>query len=383
LLPTQPSAPKKAKVLHLITRLPVGGAEKVLVDIVRRLDPARYESLVCCIQAKGELAAEIEKSGVRVLCLDRMRSKRFDWGAVRDLIRLLRTQRIALVHSHLYHANLYGRIAAFLSGVPAIATVHNVYARRKFHRKLLNKLLSRASARVIAVSDDIREDLVKHDGIDPEKVSVVRNGIDVHRVDTALTREQARARLGVRDDELLIGCVGRLEEQKGHRFLLEACAALKDDLGERLRLLVVGDGRLRQDLEHQAATLGVGATVSFLGTRHDVPEILRALDIYVMPSLWEGLSIAMLEAMAAGVAVVISDVSGVSQALGNNEHGIRVAPGNAAALVDAIRSLAGQPSRRRALGMSARERVKAEFSINAMMSQLTSIYEHALARAHA
>ena len=107
----------------------------MLVDVVRRLDPERYESLVCCIQAKGELAAEFEKAGVRVLCLDRMRSKRFDWRAVRDLARLLRAERIALLHSHLYHANLYGRIAAFLAGVPAIATVHNVYARRKFHRK--------------------------------------------------------------------------------------------------------------------------------------------------------------------------------------------------------------------------------------------------------
>jgi len=382
-LPRPPSTPLKARILHLITRLPVGGAEKVLVDVVRKLNPERYESLVCCIQAKGELATELEKAGVRVLCLDRMRSKRFDWNAVRDLARLLRSERIALVHSHLYHANLYGRIAAFFSGVPAIATVHNVYARRKFHRKLLNRLLSRASARVIAVSEDIRDDLVKHDGIDRKKVSVVHNGIDVRRLDTELTREQARARLGVLEDELLIGCVGRLEEQKGHRFLLEACAALKSIPGSRLRLLLVGDGRLRQDLEHRAVALGVAASVSFLGTRHDVPEILRALDIYVMPSLWEGLSIAMLEAMAAGIAVVISDVSGVSQALGNNEHGIRVPPGNAAALADAIRSLAGQPGRRRLLGLSARQRVQAEFSIDAMMAQLTSIYENALAGRHA
>jgi sugar transferase (PEP-CTERM/EpsH1 system associated) len=383
-LPLLPrSAPPKARILHLITRLPVGGAEKVLVDVVRRLDPERYESLVCCIQAKGELAAELEKSGVRVVCLDRMRSKRFDWGAVRDLARLLRAERIALLHSHLYHANLYGRIAAFLAGVPAIATVHNVYARRKFHRKLLNRLLSRASARVIAVSEEIREDLVKHDGIDPKKVSVVHNGIDVRRVDTVLTREQARARLGVLDDELLIGCVGRLEEQKGHRFLLEACATLKNDPGNRLRLLVVGDGRLRQDLEHRAAALGVGASVSFLGTRHDVPEILRALDIYVMPSLWEGLSIAMLEAMAAALPIVISDVSGTAQALGDNEHGVLVPPGDAAALAEALRSLAREPGRRRALAMSARQRVQERFSIDAMMSQLASIYDDALAGRHA
>src|SRR5262245_5108589 len=154
----QASVTRKARILHLITRLPVGGAEKVLVDVVRGLDPGRYESLVCCIQAKGELAAEIEKLGVSVLCLGRMQSKRFDWRAVRDLMRLLQGERIALVHSHLYHANLYGRIAAFLAGVPAVATVHNVYTQSKFHRRLLNRLLSRASARVVAVSEAIRDD---------------------------------------------------------------------------------------------------------------------------------------------------------------------------------------------------------------------------------
>ena len=365
----------------MITRLPVGGAEKVLIDVVRRLDPKRYESVVCCIQAKGELAAQIEAMGVPLICLDRMQSTRFDWAAVRDLMRLMRSEHISLVHSHLYHANLYGRIAAFRAGVPAVATVHNVYTRTKFHRRLLNRLLSRASARVIAVSEAIRDDLVAHDGIAPRKVTVIHNGIDVRRVETSMTREQARAALRIKDDELAIGCVGRLEEQKGHRFLLEACAKLGNDpdLKHRLRILMVGDGRLRGALERLAGALGLASSVSFLGTRQDVPEILRALDIYAMPSLWEGLSIAMLEAMAAGLAVVISDVSGVSQALGNNEHGIRVPPGDSTALADAIRSLAAQPGRRRALGTSARERVKAEFSIEAMMSQLGSVYDDALA----
>lgn len=372
---------RKARVLHLITQLPVGGAERVLVDVVRRLDRERFESLVCCIQAKGELAAEIDKLGVRSLCLGRMQSKRFDWRAVRDLVRLLREERIALVHSHLYHANLYGRIAAFLAGVPAVVTVHNVYTRTKFHRRLLNRLLVRGTARVIAVSEAIRDDLVAHDRIDPRRIAVVHNGIDVRRIDSSLTREQARAGLGLSADELALGCIGRLEEQKGHRFLLEACALLGQDLapGARLRLLVVGDGRLRKDLENRAAELGIARWVSFLGTRHDVADILRALDLYVMPSLWEGLSIAMLEAMAAGLPVVISDVSGVAQAVGNNEYGIRIAPGDAPALAAAIRSLAGQPGLRRALGIAARERVQASFSIDAMMAQLNSIYDDAIA----
>jgi len=364
----------RARILHLITRLPIGGAERLLVDVVRRLDPARFDSVVCCIQDKGALADELEGAGFTVHNLDRMQSKRFDWRAVRDLARLIRSERIALVHSHLYHANLYGRIAAWLAGVPAVATVHNVYTRSKLHRRLLNRFLSRRSARVIAVSGEVRDDLVGRDGIDPRRVATIHNGIDLGRVESALTREQARARLGIPENAIAIGCIGRLEEQKGHRFLLEACARLAD-----IRLLVAGDGRLRQDLESQAAALGIASRTAFLGARSDVADILRALDISVMPSLWEGLSIAMLEAMAAGLPLVISDVSGVAQAFGEEDCGIRVPPRDVAALARAIQDLAQSPERRRKLGEAGRRRVRAEFDIEVMIRRLTAVYEDACA----
>jgi len=364
----------RARILHLITRLPIGGAERLLVDVVRRLDPARFDSVVCCIQAKGALADELEGAGVAVHCLNRMRSKRFDWGAVRDLRRLIRSERIALVHSHLYHANLYGRIAAWLAGVPAVATVHNVYTRSKLHRRLLNRFLSRKSVRVIAVSGEVRDDLVGRDGIDPRRVATIHNGIDLGRVESALTREQARARLGIPAGAIAIGCIGRLEEQKGHRFLLEACAQLPG-----IRLLIAGDGRLRQDLESRAAALDIASRTTFLGARSDVADILRALDICVMPSLWEGLSIAMLEAMAAGLPLVISDVSGVAQAFGEEDCGIRVPPRDVAALAQAMQDLAQSPERRRALGEAGRRRVRAEFDIEVMIRRLTAVYEDACA----
>ena len=364
-----------ARILHLITRLPIGGAERLLVDVVRRLDPARFESLVCCIQEKGPLAEELESAGIRVVCLNRMQSKRFDWGAVRDLARLLRSEGIALMHSHLYHANLYGRLAAWRAGVPAVATVHNVYTRSKLHRRLLNRFLARKSARVIAVSAEVRDDLVGRDGIDPRRVATIHNGIDLRRVDTPLTREQARARLGLPADAIAIGCIGRLEEQKGHRYLLEACTKLP----QPFHVIIAGDGRLRRELERRAAELGVAAQVSFLGARSDVAEILRALDIYVMPSLWEGLSLAMLEAMAAGLPLVISDVSGVAQAFGDEECGVRVPPRDAAALAQAIRDLAQSPERRQRLGDAGRRRVRAEFDIEVMIRRLSAVYEEACA----
>ncbi len=370
------------RVLHLITRLPVGGAEKLLVEIVHRLDRSRYDSIVCCIQEKGELAVELEASGVPVLCLHRMQSKGFDVGAIVSLVGLLRRNQIGLVHSHLYHANLYGRLAALVAGVPAVATVHNTYAQRKLHRRIFNNLLSRVSAQVIAVSEEIRRDLLQYDWIAPDRIATIPNGIDVGRIETRMTRQQARERLGIADNELAIGCVGRLEEQKGHRYLLEALAMLNRDrkLAGRFRLVLVGDGRLQRDLKDRASSLGVSEWTSFLGTRRDIAEILKSLDIFVMPSLWEGFSVAMLEAMAAGLPVVISDVGGVSQTLGENEYGIKVPAGNAAELASAIRLLAEDPDGRASLGRSARKRVLAKFSIDVMMAALDRVYEEALGK---
>jgi glycosyltransferase involved in cell wall biosynthesis len=370
------------RVLHLITRLPVGGAERLLVDVVRGLDRGRFESLVCCIQEKGPLAAELERFGVPVFCLDRMRSKRFDLPAVRDLARLLRRERIDVMHSHLYHANLYGRLAARLAGVPAIATVHNTYTRVKLHRRLLNRLLTGKRSHVVAVSEDVRRDLVKYDGIPQDRIAVIHNGIDVSRVQSSLSREQARAQLGIAGDAIAVGCVARLEEQKGHRFLLEALALLNEAPrgAPRFTLLLAGDGRLRAELERRAAALGVAAQTRFLGTRSDVADVLRALDVYAMPSLWEGLSIAMLEAMAAGLPIVISDVSGVAQVIGNDEYGLRVPAGDPAALAQAIRALADHPEKRAALGAAARERVIAKFSMQAMLGELSRLYEEVSSR---
>lgn len=369
------------RVLHLITRLPVGGAERLLVDVVRNLEPGRFESLVCCIQEKGALAAELEAAGVAVHCLDRMQTKRFDWGAVSAIKHLLRRERIDLVHCHLYHANLYGRIAAWLAGVPAVVSVHNTYTRVKLHRRLLNRLLARVTARIIAVSDETRRDILRYDGVPDEKVVTIYNGIDVRRVASGLTRAQARQRLGIGEQSIAVGCVGRLEEQKGHRFLFEALAILGREappLAARIRTLVVGDGRLRGQLEDQVRALALEPRVTFLGTRSDVPDILKALDLYVMPSRWEGLSIAMLEAMAAELAVIISDVGGVGRVLGNDEFGLRVPPADPRRLAQAIRDLAEQPARREALGRAARQRVVDAFSAEAMIAAISRTYEEAV-----
>lgn len=371
----------KKRILHLITRLPVGGAEHLLASIVRQLDTDRFESLVCCIQDRGELAERIEANGIEVLCLDR-KGKRFSLGTVLALARLMREQRIDLVHCHLYHANLYGRLAAKLAGIPAIATVHNTYVRRKWHRSLLNRWLGRGRGVVIAVSAEARNDVIEHDRLDPGRVLLLTNGIDLARVDTPLSREAAKQRLGYAADDFLIGCVGRLEEQKGHAIIIQALALMlataPAELGRRLRLLIVGEGRLRGELERVAAAAGVTDKLRLAGSRSDVAEILRSLDLYVMPSLWEGLSLAMLEAMAAGLPVIISDVGGAAEVLGAGEFGVRVPPGDIAALARAMTSLAQDTAERQRLGVAARNRVRDHYDLRERVARLEAVYESLL-----
>jgi len=367
----------RQRVLQLITRLPIGGAERLIADTVRKLDRTRYDPVVCCIQARGEMATEIERTGVPVICLERMQSKRFDWRAVSMLEHLLRSERIALMHAHLYHANLYGRLACLRARVPAVVSVHNTYTAPKLHRRLINRLLARGTKRVIAVSEDIKRDLMRHDGIPAERIAVIANGVDFSRLSSPLSRAQARHRLGIDEATLAIGCVARLEEQKGIRFLLEAMAELRD---LPVRLFLIGDGRLRGELEQRAASLRVSEFSSFLGMRADVPDILPALDLYAMPSLWEGLSIALLEAMAAALPVVATDVGGVRQVLGEDACGLRVSPGNAGELARAIRQLAVSPERRAALGERARRRALERFSLDATLAALTRVYDEALQR---
>ena len=372
----------KTRILHLITRLPVGGAERLLVSTLANLDSTRFESIVCCIQDRGELADEVEALSIPVVALGLMRTKRFDLKIVPALLDLIKKYRIDIVHSHLYHANLYGRLAAKRAQVPSIISIHNTYVLRKWYRHLINRLLSRSTARIVAVSEDIRRDVVRFDKVPEEKIVTLPNGIDLDRVRTELTRDEARARLGYDHASFLIGVVGRLEQQKGHIHLIRSFASLvrHEDTGtqKNLRLLIVGDGRLRKDLEVAVISLGISERVSFLGTRSDMAEILRALDLFVMPSLWEGLSLAMLEGMAAGLPVIISDVGGAAEVLGDNAFGIRVPPSNEAALTQAILRLAEDKERRELLGAKARERVEVGYSAATMVRKLEEIYGQVL-----
>jgi len=362
------------RILHLITSMPVGGAENLILTTINHLDPTRFSSVLCCIQSKGILGDEAEHSGIKLVALDRMKRKRFDLQAVEAIAAIIRREHIDVVHCHLYHAALYGRLAARRTGVSSVVTVHNVYSRPKWHRRLINWWLGRHTARIIGVSQPVGNDVIRYDCIAPEKLIVIPNGIDLAPMLQTLDRETAKSRLGLPAGAQVIGCVGRLESQKGHRFLLEVLSMLRNKRGDCPHLVIVGTGSELGNIRQGIENMHLEDRVQLLGTRRDIPEILAALDLFVLPSLWEGLPLALLEAMAAGVPVIASAVGGVGEVLNDGMYGLALPPNDVPELYKAIVDLLDDQEKRLVLGRMGAKRAHQDYGACSMVHRLEEIY---------
>ncbi len=360
-------------ILYLFATLPVGGAEEHLKTVLRNIDLSAFNPTVCCIGEKGAVGEEIEAMGFEVISLGRMKKKSFDTsipGLIKDIIK---TRSIDLVHAHLYHACMYGRVAAFMAAVPVVTTEHNVYLRYKLKRSLLNRLLAKKTSRIVAVSKAVRDYVSKRDSIDPSKFEVIYNGIETERFDIEMDRLEARRAIGIDEDGPVVGCVCRLSEQKGVTHLIGAFKSVLKEV-PLATLLLVGDGPLAEELKKEVKSLSFGGKVRFLGQRRDIPVVLRALDLYVLPSLWEGLGIAVIEAMASGLPVVVSSAGGLVEVVEDDRTGYVVKPGDEEMLADSISKLLLDEDRARAFGARGKIRAEEVFSAGAMVRSLTRLY---------
>ncbi len=366
-----PSAPP-IKVLHLLVSLPVGGAEDLVAGIIRGLNGERFAAAVACIGAPGPVGQELRAQGYRVASLGLDIKHTAAWRVVAGVRRLLKELRPDILHTHLYHPNLYGRLAALglgLSGV--VAAVHNSYPRVKFHRRLWNFALGWMTDRVLVGSYQVWRDVRTYDAIPAARLVLLPYGIPLAELEGPETYAEARERLQV--SGFVMGTVGRLEEQKGHADLLKAWPELRREIPD-LTLLIVGAGRRQEALLRQVGELGALGRVRFLGTRRDLPLIYRALDLYVQPSRWEGLPLALLKAMGAGLPVVATRVSGIEEVITDGVNGRLVAPGRPEALAQAILELYRHPGARARLGKEARGTVREHYSQEAMLARLEELY---------
>lgn len=282
------------RIILVTHTLEAGGAERVVADLACRLPSLGCAVEVVTVLGTGSLEDELRACGIPVTHLRRHGFLGF--GTVKDLVRLFREKRPDVVHTHLFLADFWGRIAARLARVPAVVTTdHNVNVTYRRSHRFVNRALVPLTDRFVAVSDAVAEDMRGH-GIPDAKIITIRNGIDVSRF-------AVRPRLPFSATPRLLA-VGRLAEQKGYGTLLAALANVR----EPWRLRVAGIGTLERDLRRAAERLGIAGKIEWLGARRDVPALLAASDLFCFPSHWEGLGLAVMEAAVAGIPIIASDL---------------------------------------------------------------------------
>ena len=361
------------RVCQLITELRPAGAERCVFELARRLDRRRFDVRVAALRG-GAMADELRKAGVETAVLGLL--GKWDVLKVFKLAGLLRQWRIDVLHTHLFHADLAGRLAGAIAGVPHVVhTVHVAEKRFRPWRFAWARLAAGWCDRIVAVSRDVAEHHARLSGLPLHRYEVIPNGVDVAAFarDPA-ARKRLRSEWAVSDDRVVAAFVGRLDRQKGLDVLLLAMDALRMRTPD-LRLVIAGDGPRRREIESLVAKLRLGDRVRMLGFVRDVRAVLSAADLFVMPSRWEGFGLAAAEAMAAGLPVIAAGAAGLRELVVDGRTGILVEADDPEAVARSIEVLAYDSSRRAELGRAGAARVEENFRIERNIAAHERLYE--------
>jgi len=392
---------RKINVMHVIADLNIGGGQEAVRTLVEYQASDGCQPIVCTFK-DGPLRQEIEHMGIRVEILP---ARRHDVVALpffiadmariwRSLACLVKEYRIDVVQTHLLRSlDFLVLLLLYTTDVRVVLwTFQNanfempvsdsqkhkwsVMLKNRSHR-LLYRLSSRLVSGFVAVSDEVERAIADIIRPVPGKITVICNAVDVRRYGKPVDRMSLRNQLGLRPDAYVIAVVATFKEQKGHRYLIEAMASIVPQY-PGVHVLLIGDGDLRAAMEAQVEALNLREHIHFLGTRKDVPALLATCDLFVLPSLWEGLSVALLEAAATGLPVVATRVSGTVQVVVPGKTGILVPPGDAQHLARAIEQLMTDPAQARAMGMAAKRRAEEEFSAQRQADEHLALYRRLL-----
>ncbi len=357
---------KKINLLITTYHLDHGGVEEVILTYAKLLDKDRYSITVGCLH-KGTLSNEIDKiPGVRLVFIDtKSRIKRFFRFAM-----LAREVRADIVHNH---SCWYGLFAGSLCGAYKVETVHNMYFWFSAIEKLNYSVYLLLANRIIAVSNYVRKfTLDFFSFIDPKKIVVVYNGIHYELFKDSKPDEQIRSQLKIEKETIVVGFVGRLTFQKGITYLLDA-ASIIETKNRAVKFLIVGEGELREELEAKVKSMRLG-NIIFVGFQREIIKYLSIMDIFVLPSLFEGLPMSVLEAMACKKPVVATNISGTAEVVVDNQTGFLVEPKNVEQLTDRLMRLIANSSIRQQMGELGMQRVIQQFSAQRMINKTEEIY---------
>lgn len=345
------------------------------MQLVTRLDRARWEAVVFCISGEGELARPLRDAGITVVCLGAR--KRHGVRAVWRLSRLLAKLRPTILQTFLFHANIAGRLAGKAARVPIIVSGIRVAEKRGSLRLWIDRATDWMVSQHVCVSQDVAAFSAARGGLPVSKIRVIPNGVDARLFAEAPPADLGQFGIPAGSRTLLF--VGRLDPQKGP-FVLMAAARELLPRHNGLQLLLVGDGPLAENLRKWIAKENVSSRIHLAGRRNDVPSLMRAAEIFVLPSLWEGLPNVVLEAMAAGVPVVASRVEGISDLLIDDRTGLIVPPNSSGDLVEAIDRLLTDPQQAHRMGHSAQQYVRTEFAWEGVVQKYAALYGELLAK---
>ncbi|MBM4300452.1 MAG: glycosyltransferase [Deltaproteobacteria bacterium] len=358
-------------VLFIIKPERGAGAEMVLVEAAARLNPDRFQ-VIC-----GLLTPDAEKViPGRLPTVDFLMPGLNGWVWLRFFFQLcwvIYRRRVDLLHVNSYVPGNYARLAAALMQAPIVIDHWHGFTRFNAKRRFICRFLGRFTDLSLAVSRGVRDYLVTQGGLNPAKVRVVANGVDVAAIDAARPGPLMRRELGLPEGSTVIGLVGRLDHWgKGHQELFTAMAQIRER--HPVHALIVGGGRRMDEVRRLAESLGLAGQVHFLGPRRDVPDLLNAMDIFVLPSYSEGVSLALLEAMAAGLPVIATEVGGLPEVVTDGENGLLIPPRDAGALAEALTRLLGASDFAKKLGQNARKHVREHYSLDRLGREINEIY---------
>ncbi len=368
------------RILQLISSTGFFGAENVVVQLSKELSQAGLKLHVGVFRNRQnphtEVADRAEELSLKAKVFPC--NGRFDPRAMLQIRKFIKGKRIDLIHCHGYKANFYALMAASFTRLPLITTCHNWIGsgfKMKFYERL-DKIILRRFNKIIAVSDEIKEEILDS-RIPKSKVSVINNGIDLSRF-KGIRKTNIREEFKIAPRNKIVGTIGRLTKEKGHIYLLQVAKEVSKKFLDTT-FLIVGDGILREKLMEQAKAMGLEDKVIFTGFRKDIPEILSLMDVFVLPSLIEGLPMVLLEAMAARKPIVATSVGEIPKILEQGKLGVLVKPKDVRALADAIISiLRANNGKINRITQNSYNKVRDDYSSTKMAERYLEVYQEIL-----
>lgn len=357
--------------------LDFGGAETMIVDIVENIDKEKFEVVVCCINKKGSLGEDLAKKGYKLYEARKEIKKQSYYSLAKRIKEIIKLENPDIVHSHCDSALIdIGPIYTLNRSLPPL--IHTFHFGNYPHiaKKYiyLQMLFTKFVTQLVAVGTNQKQRIVETMKLNPDRIHTLLNGVSNNEfIDDQENIKRIKSELNIASDELVIGCVAVLTDQKGIDDFIKACGLLREN-HPKTKWVVVGSGPLLDDLKSLADELNLNDFIIFAGWRSDVKNILPIFDIYVIPSLWEAMSISLLEAMAAKRAIVATDVGENSKVIAHNQSGLIVQPGNLDEIVSSIQAMLEDEEKRSAFAENAYDDYTNKYSVQCMVDNYSDLY---------